>query len=122
MYFPIEGWFAAFVLTLAVEVPVVVLLLRRAGMPPARAFAWAVFANLSTHPVVWFVIPQLLDVGTPGYTAVAETWAVLAEATLYWLAVVDLGVRRSLLVAVVANAASWAAGHLVAAAIPSVFG
>jgi hypothetical protein len=122
MYFPVQGWFAAFILTVAVEAPIVALLLARNGVGPARAVAWAMFANLATHPVVWFILPQLLDIGTPGYTAVAESWAVLAEAGLYWLAVADLGARRALLVAVSANAASWAAGHLVAAAMPSVFG
>jgi hypothetical protein len=122
MYFPVEGWFAAFALTFAVEAPIIALLLRGNGVTPARAIALALFANLATHPIVWFVIPQLLDIGTPEYTAVAEGWAVLAETALYWLAVSGLTVRRALVIALVANAASWAAGHLVAAAIPSVFG
>ena len=122
MYFPVEGWFAAFALTLAVEAPIIALLLRASGVAPARAVALALFANLVTHPIVWFVIPQLLDVGTPEYTAVAEGWALLAETAFYRLVIPDLSVRRALLIAAVANAASWAVGHLVAAAIPSVFG
>lgn len=122
MYFPVEGWFAAFALTFAVEAPIVALLLRGSGIAPARAVALALFANLVTHPLVWFVIPQLLDIGTPEYTTVAEGWAVLAETAFYRLAVGSMPVRRALLIAVVANAASWAAGHLAAAAMPSVFG
>ena len=68
MYFPVSGWFAAFVLTLVVEAPIVAFLLRRLEPDLRRRRALIVFANLATDPVVWYVITELLTVGTLGYT------------------------------------------------------
>jgi len=113
MYFPVSGWFAAFVLTLAVELPLVVFLLRRAEPNLVRLGTLVVFANLATHPAVWYVFTQLFLVGTPEYTLAAETWAVAAEAVFYWAAIRGLPVRRAIAVAFVANAASFLAGRLV---------
>jgi hypothetical protein len=68
-------------------------------------------ASTLTHPVVWFVFPQLYERGL-GYwemVAVAETFAVGVEAL--WL--VARGVRRALAWSLLANAASVAVGLLV---------
>ena len=64
MYVPMSLWFTAFALTLAVEVPVVLFLVRRSAVASGRVVALVVFANLATHPVVWFVLTQLFVVGT----------------------------------------------------------
>ncbi len=100
MYFPVSGWFAAFVLTLVVEAPIVAFLLRRAEPDALRLGALIVFANLATHPVVWYVITQLLTVGTLGYTLVAEIWAIAAEAVFYVAAIRGIKARRAIAVAV----------------------
>jgi hypothetical protein len=121
MYFPVSGWFAAFVLTLTVEIPIVTFLLRRAEPELLRRGILIVFANLATHPVVWYVISQLLLVGTPGYTLSAETWAIAAEAVFYWVAIRGLSLRRAIGIAVVANVASFALGRLAGALSPELF-
>lgn len=94
MIFPVSGWFVAFTLTLVVELPVVLLLLRRADITPGRLAVLVVIANLATHPAVWFVFTQLLDQGTPEYTLVVEAWAVAVEAVCCWVAVRGLRRRR----------------------------
>ena len=87
MFFPVEEWFPAFLLTLAVEIPVAVFLLRHADAALPRLVLLVVFANLATHPAVWFVFTQLFLVGTPEYVLAAEGWAFGAEALFYAVAV-----------------------------------
>jgi hypothetical protein len=115
MFFPVSEWFPAFVLTLLVELPVVLLLLRRADIGPARLAVLVVIANLATHPAVWFVFTQLLDPGTPEYTLVAEGWAVAVEALCYAVAVPGLRPLPAIGVAVAANGASWLVGWIAGA-------
>ncbi len=121
MYFPVSGWFAAFVLTLAVEAPIVAFLLRRSEPNLLRLGILIVFANLASHPIVWYVISQLLLVGTPAYTLVAETWAIAAEAVFFWAAIRGLTVRRAIAVAAAANATSWLAGRVIDGLWPDLF-
>lgn len=104
-------WFAAYLLTCAVEIPLVVLLARGLGWRPRRALeavamAWALQC---THPVLWALGPY----GLPGLL-IAEALVVAAEgAALWWWAVrrADAAANRStlldaLLVSFIANAAS----------------
>ena len=120
MFFPASGWIVAFVATVTIEVPIVVFLLRDAERDRARAVGLVVFANLATHPIVWYVISQLLLVGTVAYVVAAELWAVAIEAVFYRIAIVDLPWGRAALVAVAANAASFAFGRLVVALAPDL--
>jgi hypothetical protein len=95
----------ALALTLVVEVPVYVVVLRRCGLLPGwRAWAGAVGVNLLTHPVVWVLLSARPAWFVPVEAAVAGIEASLLYA---W-------VRRDLLVlvlaAVVANTASVLAG------------
>ncbi len=122
MFFPASGWFAAFVLTLAVEVPIVGYLLRRVEPDRLRLVVLAVFANLATHPIVWYVMTQLFLVGTWEYVLAAESWAVALEAIFYAVVFRGLQPRRAIAVAVVANAASFIAGRIVGGLWPEVFG
>jgi hypothetical protein len=122
MYFPISGWFAAFVLTLAIELPIVALLVRGQRPDIVRLAILITFANLATHLAVWYVITQLLLVGTLQYALVAETWAVTAEAAFYWAAINGLSARRAIAVALVANASSFVAGRVVTTISPGAFG
>ena len=120
MYIPVEDWFLAFVLTVAVEAGVVWLLLRRrvAGLP--RLGVLVLGANLATHPVVWFVLTQLLVVGTLTYTTVAEGWAAGAETAIYWAAVPGVSGRRAAVVGAAANLGSFIAGRALRAIAPGV--
>ncbi len=122
MFFPASGWFAAFLLTLAVEVPIAAYLLRRAEPDRVRLVLLVVFANLATHPIVWYVVTQPFLVGSPEYLVVAESWAVTAEALFYWAAFRAAGPRRAAAVSLAANAASFVAGLVVGAIWPGVFG
>ena len=120
MYIPVDVWFRAFLLTVAVEAPIVALLLRRWEPSWPRLLALIFFANLASHPAVWFVFTELLVIGTPGYLMVAEGWAIGCEALFYWAAFRGLPVRRAIVVSLVANAASFAVGLLVAAVWPEL--
>ena len=120
MFFPASGWFAAFLLTIAAEIPIVGYLLR-AEPDRFRLGLLVVFANLVTHPAVWFIWTQLFLVGTLSYTLAAESWAVVAEAVFYWTAIKGLSVRRAMTVAVAANAASFLLGQLVGELWPDLF-
>jgi hypothetical protein len=122
MFFPASGWFAAFLLTLVVELPIAGYLLRPVEPNRLRLAILIVFANLATHPIVWYVFTQLFLVGTSEYIVAAESWAVAAEALFYAVAFRGLDLRRALVVAVVANAASFIAGRIVGDLWPEVFG
>lgn len=111
MYFPISDWLAAFLVTLAIEVPIVSWVLRRAQPDLLRLIVVIVFANLATHLGVWYVLTQLLLVGTPSYVAAAESWAIAAEAVIYWAAIRGLTAQRALAAAVAANVTSFLVGR-----------
>jgi hypothetical protein len=121
VFFPASDWFIAFLLTLAVEVPVATLLLRRDEPSVRRAAALVVFANLVTHPLVWYVWSQVFLIGTPPYVMAAETWAILGEAVFYAVVIRGLRPGRALLVAAAANVASFAIGRIVTTLWPEVF-
>jgi hypothetical protein len=120
MFFPVEEWFAAFLMTIVVEVPIVVVMLRRSEPDLARLAGIALFANLASHPAVWFVFTQLFLVGTPEYLVAAEGWAVAIEAAFYVVVIRGVSMPRALAVSLVANAASFAVGRLVGEAVLEV--
>jgi hypothetical protein len=120
MYFPVDLWFTAFLLTVVVEVPIVTFLLRRFEPTRPRLLILIVFANLASHLAVWFVFTQLLLVGTVEYLVGAEGWAVAAEALFYWAAFRGLSARRAIVVSLAANAASFLIGQLVAGTRPDL--
>lgn len=121
MYFAVSAWFAAFVLTVVVELPIVWVLVRRQEPSALRLGALVVFANLATHPAVWFIFTQLFLVGTWSYVLVTETWAIGVEALFYFLAVRGLHPRRALAVSLVANVASYCVGLVVGVLWPGLF-
>lgn len=118
MFFPIEEWFPAFVLTVLVEGVVVLYGFRDASVGLPRLMLMLLFANLATHQAVWFVFTQLFLVGTTAYIVAAETWAAAAEALFYWTVLPAVSVRRVVTVAVAANAASFVTGHAVSVMWP----
>ena len=101
-----SAWLSAFLLTQIVEVPIYVHALTREQ--PERVFErWqaallvAFAASTITHPIVWFVMPRLIPSSYLLMVAVAEGFAVLAEAV--WLR--GFGLRRALWCALFSNAA-----------------
>ena len=121
MFFPADIWFRAFVLTLLVEVPIVALLLRPYEPSRTRLVLLILFANLASHPAVWFLFTQWFLVGTPEYVIAAEGWAVGIEALFYWAVFRGLAPGRALLVSLAANAASFLLGRLLVAVWPDLF-
>ena len=108
-----SAWLAAFVFTQVIEVPIYAHALRRserdepaalASWPAALAVAFA--ASAITHPVVWFVMPQLVPERYLLMVGAAEAFAVLVEAV--WLRA--FGLRPALLWALFANATSLTVG------------
>lgn len=113
------GWIDAFLLTQVVEVPIYLYALRSAVPRRQARLAVAFGASAVTHPIVWFVIPELvyspLDPlrGWATLIVVAEAFAVGVEAV--WLRAFSL--RRALLWSLGANMASFGIGQLLRALI-----
>ncbi len=101
---PFGRWFAAFVVTQIVEMPLYAVAAR--PRPDAQRALVAFGASALTHPIVWF---GMLHAPTSPYLVrvlVAEVFAVLVEAAwLRWW-----GVQRPLTWSLGANAASVVVG------------
>lgn len=122
MFFPISEWFASYLLTLAVEVPIVWLAFKSAEISLPRLAVLFIFGNLATHLAVWYVWTQLLVISTPEYVLASEGWAIAGEALFYGAAIRGIAIRWAVGVAVGANLASAAAGAIVATLWPSLLG
>ncbi|MCK8783894.1 hypothetical protein M0638_05800 [Roseomonas sp. NAR14] len=113
---------AAFLLSVLVEAVAAALLVAaagwgrlqsRPGSPSARAALAALAGTALTHPAVWHGVPPLADrLGYGTAVLLAEGAVVLAEAPAYRL-LAALPWPRALLVSLLANAASTAAGLLL---------
>lgn len=120
MSYPIEAWFDAFVFTQVVEVPVYVLAIRlaqktgRSERP--RGLPWQVLlafgASAITHPMVWYLIPGVVDPRRyyVEYVITAEAFAVLVEA-FYLYSLHALWFGPALLLSLVANGLSAGLGE-----------
>jgi len=111
--FWVLAWLRAFALTVAVELGVAMPLLAPAEPRRARRAAVILLANLATHPLVWFAFPGL-TFGATTRLAASELWAVVAEAAIYRLVWPNASLRRAAAVSLAANAASVAAGQVLA--------
>lgn len=92
-------WLNAFLVTQVVEIPIYVYAGRK--LPAGRRWLLAAGASTVTHPIVWFAFPWFTAPYVPTIVA-AESFAVLAEAGLAYLA----GVKKPLKWSFLANAAS----------------
>lgn len=107
----VAAWARAFLLTCVVELLVALPLLGTKASP-GRRLAAVLFAQLASHPAVWFVFPEL-RLGRTGYLVSAELWAVLIEMALYRVVFTELSWSRALGVAALANGASFGVGLLL---------
>ena len=112
MYFPISEWLPSFVLTIAVEAPVVWWLVRKVERDLLRLAVLFLFVNLATHLAAWYVGTQLLDVFSWSYLTAAEAWAIGAEALFYAAALSGIGARRAIAVSAAANLGSFLVGNV----------
>jgi hypothetical protein len=104
-------WAKFFLITLAIESLVAVPLLGRESPWWRRALA-VLLAQILTHPIVWFVLPEL-RLGRMTYLVLAETWAVALELVFYRLVFTELSWRRALGISAFANGASFSIGLLL---------
>jgi hypothetical protein len=121
MFFPVSGWFAAFVTTLVIELPIAGWFLRRVEPDLVRRLVLVAYANLATHVAVWYVFSQLFLIGTIEYVLAAEAWAICAEATFFVFAFQGLEARRAIVIALVANGVSFGIGRIVGGIWPELF-
>lgn len=105
-------WLRAFLLTQLCEVPIAGTLLGSGSGPWHRRILLSAYASLSTHPVVWFVFPQL-EWNWMAVLATAEIWALVTEAGLFLMAAPSVGWKRCLAASAAANAASFLLGLVV---------
>lgn len=108
-------------LTIMIETVVLVFWLSRRHARRVRIFA-GVWLTLCTYPVVWLVLPPLFHADQRSwYLLVAETFAPLAEAILFWLAFSrrlprdPLATARDTWAIVVANLCSFGLGEVLRA-------
>ncbi len=106
----VEKWLRAFAITAAVEIPIVVALTRGTAFGPWRRAAVALFAQLATHPAVWFVFPYIVGLTGRESRWLSELWAFSAEACLYAVALPGVRPLRATGVSALANGASYATG------------
>jgi hypothetical protein len=104
-----------YLFTVAVETPVLVLLLSRHHGLKRRLFA-GLWLTACTYPVVVLVLPTLFAGSSrAAYLAVAETFAPAAECALFYLAFGGEGgggvTRRDFAAVVAANLLSFLAGE-----------
>jgi hypothetical protein len=106
----LEEWFRAFVLTAIIEIPIVVALTRKSPFATWRRAGIALFAQLATHPAVWFVFPQIVGLTGRESLGLSELWAWLAEGSLYALAIPGVRPVRAFGASALANGASFGLG------------
>ncbi|MBK8255304.1 MAG: hypothetical protein IPK82_21930 [Polyangiaceae bacterium] len=125
MAYPLRSWFAAFVFTQVIEIPVYTLAIRHAvktghatGPRTIRMQIAAAFgASAITHPAVWYLIPLLpSSFNNPyhswlEYLVRAELFAFVVEA-VYFSMLDTFSLRRAFFWSFVANALSAGIGQL----------
>ena len=110
---------SALLLTLCVEVPIVLFWVRRTEPQQfdwRRVAAVAAAATLLTHPLVWHTNNALVAWPFAARAAVVETFAVVAEAVIYWRFLGHSPPRAGML-SLVANGLSFSIGLAVWALI-----
>lgn len=110
---PVSAWLRAFLLTALIEVPIVLALTREGPVPTPRRLALAFFAQLVTHPLVWYVFPNLSGLSHTSTLVLSELWAWLGEAVFYAVALAPIRPARAVGVAALANGASFGVGLLL---------
>lgn len=105
-------WLIGFALTLAIEAPWVLSLLKAHEPRCSHRLAALLFANLLTHPLVWFFFPTL-PVPHSWALAASELWAFAGEWWFYGMFVRGLSPKQAGTVSFAANLSSWSLGWLI---------
>jgi hypothetical protein len=105
----VAAWSKAFALTALFEIAVAAPMLARQEPRLWRRAALVFFAQLVSHPSVWFVFPEL-PFSYSVTTAMAEIWALASEVLFYVTVLPGLGFGRALAVSALANGGSFGLG------------
>ncbi len=105
-------WLRSFLLTLAVEVPVYVLVTQR-WVRPSRAGGVGALASLVTHPALWFLWPRVVHSSYAAYIVSGELLVACIEATLFYALARPGGWSRAAAASLLANGASYLVGSLL---------
>jgi hypothetical protein len=109
--FWITDWLRAFALTVFVELLVAAPLSTRVEPRLGRRVSAVVLVNVATHPLVWFLFPGV-QAPRAISVALAEVWAVVAEAWAYTVIWPALSATRAAVISLLANGTSLLAGLL----------
>lgn len=112
MHLAWHSWLIGFGLTLLIELPLATWMLKAVEARLWRRLLLVAFANVVTHPLVWFFFPRI-PVTHTAHLALSELWAFGAEALFYWVVLDRLGTRRAVLTSLLANGTSFALGWLI---------
>ena len=108
-------WARAFALTLAIELPLYFLLLRREGFGARTALGAGLAANALSHPLLWFAFPMFEPY--VAYAAAGEAMVIAVEVAVVYaagrMARVRMHIARIVTVVVVVNAVSMVVGFAV---------
>lgn len=117
---PLHLFLVCYVLTVAVETPVLLFALSRRHSLARKLYA-GVWLTACTYPAVWYVIPAFIDSVEDRlwYLLVAETFAPLAECLIFWTSFVwgrstdRRATLRDMAAIVLANLTSFGVGELL---------
>ncbi len=112
--------FTMYLITIAIETPILLIGLSSRHSYGRRLFCGA-WLTACTYPVVWLVLPALIDTREQRwlYLLVAESFAPIAECAIFWAAFgtrEQWGTRsmwRDLAVITLANLASFGFGEVI---------
>ena len=113
-----EQWARAFLLTLAVEMPLYLWLLRRRGFSTPSALVCAFIANAVSHPFFWFVFPSFTPYAA--FLLAGESLVIAIETAILWagarLTKADTRAAPLFFIACAVNAVSTVVGLALASA------
>jgi hypothetical protein len=105
-------WHFAFLLTLVLEVPVYILMTRRA-VPVWRGALAGILCSTVTHPLLWFVwIRVMATIGYVLYAVSGELLVVAMETGILFLVCRRLKWHQAFLASLLANGFSFGIGLL----------
>ncbi len=102
-------WLTAFLLTLFIELPCLLLLLKK--YPTGRVVSAGLMMNIVTHPALWFVFPSILPAGY--YLFIGELMVVLIEAAILTLFFPKEGIKKMLVISFVINSLTFLTGEMI---------
>lgn len=105
-------WFIGFALTVVLEAPWILAGLRACEANRARRWLALLFANLLTHPLVWYLFPSMPLARRWSLTS-SELWAFAGECVFYANFAPGFSYRSAARLSFVANATSFVIGWIV---------